>query len=189
MFLPDHKSVLLCHPLTPAPMVRNVEAGVSRSPDGGLVFFYRLFGDMARLLIPATQTETRTDGLWEHTCFEAFIAVAGNPAYREFNFSPSGQWAVYAFSGYRQPEATSFSIQPPQISIHLTAGRLDLTALIAGNCLPYSAATGSLQIGLSAVIENTDTVEGCRSYWALKHPAARPDFHHRDAFVLELPAA
>jgi len=144
---------------------------------------------MARLLIPKPPSETRSDGLWEHTCFEAFVAVAGNSAYREFNFSPSGQWAAYAFYGYRQPEATPFSIQPPQISTRLSAGRLELTALIAGDSLLYSTATGSLQIGLSAVIESTDTVEGCRSYWALRHPAARPDFHHRDAFVLEFPAA
>lgn len=170
-------------------MVRSVEAGVSRSPGGGLVFFYRLCGDMARLLIPPPQSETRNDGLWEHTCFEAFIAVAGKPAYREFNFSPSGQWAAYAFSGYRQPEAAPFSTQPLQISTRLSAGRLELTAVISGDILPRAATAAGLQIGLSAVIESTDTVEGCRSYWALKHPAARPDFHHRDAFVLEFPAA
>jgi hypothetical protein len=189
MPLPDHKPALLCHPLTPAPMVRSVEAGVSRSADGCLVFFYRLCGDMARLLIPTPQTTTRNDGLWEHTCFEAFVAVAGNTAYREFNFSPSGQWAAYAFSGYRQPEASPVLTQPPQISILLTAGRLELTSVISGDILPLAPTAPELQIGLSAIIESTDTLEGCRSYWALRHPAARPDFHHRDSFVLEFPAA
>ena len=29
------------------------------------------------------------DGLWEHTCFEAFLGIAGQDAYCEFNLSPS----------------------------------------------------------------------------------------------------
>ena len=37
---------------------------------------------------------------------------------------------------------------------------------------------------LSAVIETTD---GAMSYWALAHPSAKPDFHHPDSFVLDLP--
>lgn len=42
----------------------------------------------------------------------------------------------------------------------------------------------ALQIGLSAVIEEMD---GTKSYWALAHPAGKPDFHHPDCFTLELP--
>ena len=43
----------------------------------------------------------RTDGLWRHTCFEAFIAAAVRPEYWEYNLSPSGAWAAYHFTGYR----------------------------------------------------------------------------------------
>jgi hypothetical protein len=46
--------------------------------------------------------------------------------------------------------------------------------------LPGASA---LRLALSAVIEETD---GHLSYWALAHPAERPDFHHRDGFVLAL---
>ncbi len=42
----------------------------------------------------------------------------------------------------------------------------------------------ALRLALSAVIEETD---GRLSYWALAHPAAKPDFHHAEAFVLSLP--
>ena len=38
-----------------------------------------------------------------------------------------------------------------------------------------------LRLGLAAVIEASD---GTRSYWALRHPAGQPDFHHADAFAL-----
>jgi hypothetical protein len=38
-------------------------------------------------------------------------------------------------------------------------------------------------LALAAVIED----ENARlSYWALKHASPKPDFHHPDAFVLEL---
>ncbi len=179
---------LLCHPMTSAPMVRALEAGVTRAADGGLLFNYRLTGDMSRLLIPTPQPEGRSDGLWEHTCFEAFIGIAGSSVYREFNFSPSGQWAMYAFSGYRLPEVTATPDTAPQISALLTEGRLELSALLTGDALAPEAGVAALQIGLSAVIESRDTVDGNRSYWALRHPASRPDFHHREAFVLDLPA-
>jgi len=169
-------------------MLRSIDAEVSRSDDGDLVFSYQLRGDMIRLLIPAPQTENQKTPLWEHTCFEAFIAIRGNSAYQEFNFSPSGQSASYTFSDYRQPDNNYVLSKMPKISIHLTAGRLDLVAVVSKEVLLPGMATASLQIGLSAVIESTDTPESNHSYWALRHPAARPDFHHRDSFVLDSPA-
>jgi hypothetical protein len=42
-----------------------------------------------------------------------------------------------------------------------------------------------LRLGLAAVIEDKT---GIFSYWALRHPSAKPDFHHPDSLVLELPA-
>jgi hypothetical protein len=41
----------------------------------------------------------------------------------------------------------------------------------------------ALRIGASAVIEDDG---GALSYWALRHPPGKPDFHHPDAFALEL---
>lgn len=180
----DYPLVLLCHPLTPAPMVAAVEASASCRPDGALVLTYRLRGDMARLLVPQERAPERKDLLWEHTCFEAFIGVHGEAAYREFNFSPSGQWAAYAFSDYRQRDESFDPNDAPQISAQLFAGRLELKAVISRDALPLGAKT--LQIGLSAVVEAADTVDGRHSYWALHHPQPRPDFHHREAFTLEL---
>ena len=154
---------LFCHPLTCAPMVRSVEATVSRTSDDHLEFSYRLSGDMARILTPAPQTQSRSEALWEHTCFEAFIAVAGSTAYQEFNFSPSGQSANYAFSDYRQPDENTRLTLAPQITARKTEGRLELLARLPLTQLPASYATSALQIGLSAVIENTDTLDGNRS--------------------------
>ena len=41
------------------------------------------------------------------------------------------------------------------------------------------------RIGLTAVVE---TAGGPLCWWALHHPAPRPDFHHPGGHVLRLPA-
>jgi hypothetical protein len=180
----NYPLTLRCHPATPAPVVRAIEARATRQTDGSLTLAYRVWGDMARLLIPEAQPAERTDSLWEHTCFEAFVGAAGSTAYREFNFSPSGQWAAYAFSDYRQPEQSATPITALKITTRRFAGRLEIEASIPADALPAGASV--LQVSLSAVIEAADTVDGSHSYWALHHVAERPDFHQRDAFILEL---
>ena len=162
---------------------------MSRGSDGHLALAYRLSGEIDRLLIPEPLPSGRADSLWEHTCFEVFIAVGGAAAYHEFNFSPSGQWAAYAFSGYRQRDAAGSrqlaSISSPHIVTHRFADRLELDVLISPDALPPGAA-GRLQLGVSAVVEAAD---GRCTYWALCHATGRPDFHRRDVFTLELAAS
>ncbi len=60
------------------------------------------------------------------------------------------------------------------------AGRLEIEGRIRLDRLGYG---GSLSIGLSAVVEDES---GALSHWALRHPPGKPDFHHREAFALEL---
>ena len=182
---PDLPHTLCCHPATPAPTVRSVEVWAEWRPAGDLFLRYCLRGDMARLLIPEPKNSARTDLLWEHTCFEAFIGLSGSPAYREFNFSPSGQWAAYAFADYRQ-RVEQPETEAPQITARLFAGRLELDAIVPAQALPDNTEGASWQLGLTAVVEATDTVDGGHSYWALKHLAERPDFHRREAFTLRL---
>src|SRR3546814_17637970 len=45
--------------------------------------------------------DSATDGLWESTCFEAFLTEEGEPDYTEFNYGPDGRWACYQFDDYR----------------------------------------------------------------------------------------
>lgn len=188
--MPDIDALLplTCHPATPAPVVRCIETRVAFRTDGDLVLSYCLRGDMARLLIPTEHAPERTDLLWEHTCFEAFIGMSGGTGYREFNFSPSGQWASYAFSDYRQRESTPTDDLAPRITARLFAGRLELDAVVAANSLPSNPDGAPWRIGLSAVVEAADTMDGNHSYWALHHPSPRPDFHHHETFRLEIPA-
>jgi hypothetical protein len=103
-----------------------------------------------------------------------FVAPAPACAYREFNFSPSGEWAAYAFARYR--EGAPLGVPDPGIAVRMHGGALELCASIA-------VEPASLRVSLCAVIEEGD---GVLSYWALRHPAARPDFHHPEGFALEI---
>lgn len=112
--------------------------------------------------------------LWQHTCCEAFVATPGSPAYHEFNFSPSGDWAAYAFADYRK--GASIRVPDPGIVVRTSEQEVQLKASIA---IP----AGTLRLGLAVVIEEQG---GSLSYWAMRHAPGKPDFHHRDAFALEL---
>lgn len=183
----EHPIPLTRHPATPAPMVGSLDVVVTRRADA-LELRYCLRGDIARLRVPGRTSPERRDGLWEHTCFEAFVAIAGQPAYREFNFSPAGHWAVYDFSAPRQPvaaEATA-AVAPPTIDCTGSAGRLEIAVALTAAQLPPGMLTAELEIGLCAVIEGADTLDDALSYWALHHPGERPDFHRRDGFCLRL---
>jgi hypothetical protein len=165
---------LVPHPQTPCAAVRGIQAGVERAPQGLLAVRYRIECDLARVRIPAPRARRIGERLWQHTCCEIFVARAGAAAYHEFNFSPSGEWAAYGFDRYR--DGAPVGVPDPRITLRASPDELELRASI-------HVESGKLRVGLSAVIEDRD---GVLSYWALRHPPGSPDFHHTDAFALEL---
>jgi hypothetical protein len=85
------------HPSFPSESVDEVYVDISRSEPGLLSLWYVVQGDAERLVIPPAVEERRADNLWQTTCFELFLKPAEGASYLEFNFSPSGEWAAYAF--------------------------------------------------------------------------------------------
>ena len=59
------------------------------------------------------------------------------------------------------------------IGLQFGADELALQATVP--CAAFPDLTAPLRLGLSAVLEGDD---GKLHYWALAHPASRPDFHH-----------
>jgi hypothetical protein len=140
----------------------------------GLRLVYTVAGHIAGLRIPTATKPGPANGLWQNTCLEAFVAVDEDAGYREFNFSPSGQWAMYRFASERVRAFSDGDVDvPPVTHITLNAEQLTLTAELPWTALPAQAP--ELCVGLSAVIEEAN---GRLSYWALHHPCERPDFHH-----------
>ena len=170
---------LVCHPRTPSRSIDAIDVQVASAANGILARSFVLQAEHASLRIPVERPRRRADELWRHTCFEAFLMVGDGPGYREYNLSPSGEWAAYAFRGYRQA-GTATGESAPVIRVHRNAQRLALETEIP---LKLPPAYRSIQLGLSAVVEAVD--DGL-SYWALRHPPGKPDFHHVDAFALQL---
>ena len=104
---------------------------------------------------------------------------AAGDGYREYNFAPSGDWAAYRFSGYREG-MMPLDAAAPRIALGRSPAVLALTVTLGDP--PLSALDGR-RIGLACVLE---TSSGDCSYWALAHPPGRPDFHHSRAFALTL---
>ena len=168
-----------CHPQTPSGVILGIDAVVGTYPGDNLTIEFVLKCDLSRLRIPETRTPRRAENLWAHTCFEVFVMAEDGPGYREFNFSPSGEWAVYDFRDYRDGEELPIELDPT-IAVRRSSDRLELDAKICHDFLPQGRP---LRLGLSAVMEDAG---GVLSYWALDHPAGKPDFHHPDAFALQL---
>ncbi len=156
--------------------IRAVTAAVTATPEGCVAEF-RLDGHMPAIIVPPLAAPERRDNLWQTTCFEVFWQPLGETAYREFNLSPSGQWAAYDFdsfrTGMRDAPIAAISIS----CAHDEAG-LVLTARINAD-LPDPA-----QVALNAVIEQAD---GAKQFWALAFPPGKPEFHSEAnrALILE----
>lgn len=172
---------LVAHPDTPGRTLRSVTAQVLWQPNDQLWLEFMVSG-AGDVRLAGWNPTGRTDGLWQTTCFEMFLKPSGTSGYTEYNFSPSGQWAAYGFDDYRAGmQDFPIDIAP---EIELTGNGSDtfwlaIVPVVPPNCdRPWDVA-------LSAVIEESD---GTKSYWALRHPPGKPDFHHPDCFALTLEA-
>jgi len=171
---------------------------------GQLTLHYRLSWSLASsaVLVPPRASARaedpapqRRDGLWQHTCFEAFLAPLGGESYWEVNLSPSGDWNVYRFAAYRSDQQLEQSYAtlpftlmgprpaPPKASCQNPSVRVLLELDLCCALPPVLAQAPELELGLTAVIEQVD---GALSYWALNHPGPEPDFHDRRGWGLRL---
>jgi hypothetical protein len=176
---------LVMHPASRCRVVQGVEVAIARDAPGAIRFSFRIAGDIGRLRLPAAAMALRADGLWQHSCLEAFLRADGADSYHEFNFSPSGAWAAYRFAG-RRAGRSSPVMTTPVIQTERTAGSFGLSAVLPIGELPDLARIATIRAGLTAVVEDE---HGVLSHWALAPAAPEPDFHDPATFTLVLPAA
>lgn len=146
--------------------IRAVTAAITATPKGCEAEF-RLDGHIPAIILPPPAAPTRQDNLWQTTCFEIFWQPLGNAAYREFNLSPSGQWAAYDFASFREGMRDA-PVAAIAVACSHDAERLVLRASIAAD-LPAPA-----QVALNAVVQHMD---GQRQFWAMAFPPGPPEFH------------
>ncbi|MBN8830442.1 MAG: DOMON-like domain-containing protein [Sphingomonadales bacterium] len=170
--------VLACHPDTPCQALAALGAQISQGDDMSWEVAFAAVGKPGEIVVPGAAPRVHTDELWKTTCFELFIGRAGD-SYAELNLSPSGAFAAYHFDHYRTG-MRKIDLPAPDLALEVGNERLTLTARFPEDSLPWDY---NGRIGISAVIEEKS---GAKSYWALVHPAGKPDFHHRDCFALAL---
>ena len=123
----------------------------------------------------------RKKSLWEETCFEMFVSEKGSSKYWEFNMSPSGHWNVYRFSAYRE----DMREEPGFESLPFSASCIDGFFTLSLEIEPARIIENERQVvvGVGAVIRGKD---GGKSFWGLRHCGAKPDFHERESFAIEV---
>jgi hypothetical protein len=174
---------LTAHPSTPNDAVRSFGVQLRTEEPDILVFHFLLDADMSRVRVPLSGVGGPADALWKHTCFEAFVAAADAPGYYEFNFSPSLDGAIYKFSAYREGMSPTEFGKAPKISVRRGDEALELQSVVRLGHLADLRDAHHLRIALAAVIEDEN---GGLSYWALRHPPGKPDFHHPNAFAMTI---
>jgi hypothetical protein len=175
---------LVPHPTTPPsnPPPRvwvNVEHVGALGVTASTNIWFGIGAPASRFVIPeAIDEPARAEDLWETTCFEAFLRGEEEQTYREWNFAPSGEWAAYAFTGYRDGK-TDADVTPPYVRFED-----NMTWWALGATIAVDAET-NWALGLSAILEEKD---GTKSYWAIAHPPGdKPDFHDPACFAAHLP--
>jgi len=170
---------LVPHPQSPPSQVSSVTVRWFQPGNGALLIRWLVEGVDA-LLVPPFAGSGRANDLWKKTCFELFLKDREGEGYAEYNFSPTNLWAAYRFDRYREGMRQADMPFDPVMSHDGGANLFVFNATIRANLLE-----GSGLAGLSAVIEEKD---GTKSYWAIAHPAEKPDFHDPACFGLPLPA-
>ncbi|WOE74108.1 DOMON-like domain-containing protein [Alterisphingorhabdus coralli] len=179
-----HEYNLASHDSAPSSTVCAVKAELERKGARQIGVRYTIDADPAVLDIPDDVKAVRKDYLWKTTCCELFLRDLDGPGYCEFNFSPSTCWAAYRFDSFRSGMRDLPLGISPIVTVQEDSRILQIDALLdfAGAELPAQLDGASL--GLTAVVAERD---GTSSYWALTHPFPKPDFHHADGFIAELP--
>jgi hypothetical protein len=160
---------------------RRITVTVRRDPCSALRLSYRI--EAPATLLPSPGEPVRRDGLWQHTCCEAFVAASEGDGYHELNFSPSRAWAAYRFGGYRERVESLPVFGTPKIDVRPGPDGFELDAVFTLARLDPDLRDAPVRLGLSVVLETTDRE---LSYWALCHPRTTPDFHDAAGFALRL---
>ena len=176
------RQLLKLHPDSRCFAAAHIEVEIARPRADSLVLSYIVTGKISGIRMRPAIEAVRSDELWRHTCFEAFVRASSGAEYYEFNFAPSTEWAVYRFGSYRSGMRVAAEISALPIKVLSSPDCYTLQASLDLDCLSGLPRKALWRIGLSALIEDTS---GHKSYWALAHPPGKPDFHHADCFALE----
>lgn len=151
--------------------VESLSFSLSPESSSGLRLTVQLQGLIASDLEVANQVGRREFGLWQHHCFELFIAEAGSTAYWELNIAPNGNWNCFEFDDYRLHQRESDRCVLSAFRAARRGRIFELDAKILTNPR-FQASGAALSLGVAAILK---TASGL-NYFSIRH-GATPDFH------------
>ena len=158
-----------------------VGGGVRRHKSTISIWFHLAGAEFVDLPERLAYSHQRKEELWKSTCFEIFFTRPDFPRYWEVNLSPTGDWDMYTFDGYRQGMLREEGVDRLSSRMVLENGCLTLHCSL---CLDNLGLENyPLRAGISAVLRHKTNE---LSYWALSHGDDRADFHNPDTFTLTL---
>ena len=159
----------------------DISVEAERSGRDMMHLLFSVEGDTDDVIWPELDDQRFSDGLWKHSCCEAFVGLPDSSGYIELNVATSMLWAAYAFDDYRAGMTPLPALDP----ISAGGSRPGSVWVSFAVRLPQLARAVAWRVGLTVVIE---AVDGTKSYWALAHAPGAPDFHNPDCFIATLPA-
>ncbi len=129
----------------------------------------------------AAQLETqplvpsKTELLWQGTCFELFIKDEIGSGYKEFNFSPDQRFTSYYHKGYRDTihSSTKQGSYPTK--------QINSIDAITFEVLLNDIHIDDKSVAVTAVTTNST---GDSEYWGVNHWDNSPDFHRAENFFI-----
>ena len=149
---------------TGLPSGLGIQASLSWSSSGWLDLSFTVLAEdgLAELVLPQGLLDgeqchgMRRDGLWQTTCFEAFLGLPGERRYWEINLAANGDWALYGFSDYRDGRSDPSQTVPPQVQLRRWHHQLRLEASL--DLSAWWPPNVSPDIALTAVLDRGDNV-------------------------------
>jgi hypothetical protein len=124
----------------------------------------------------------RQTSLWENTCLEWFLKPKGESKYWEFNVSPNGAWDVFSFDQYRKGMCEEPLIHVgPSLTKNVSENAILFQILWNLSAIGEWFCDNHYELAISCVVVSNETRS--KSYWSIKHPSEKPDFHHPDSFT------
>ena len=147
--LPGMRRSLRLHPDSLCAAVTQIEVEVARPRAGSLVLHYLVSGEISALrLPPVMRGRTHRRAVAAYLLRGIRPSLCQAPAYYEFNFAPSTQWAAYRFDGYRAGMRASTDTGAPRIAVQSARQSFTLQATLElDRSLPPDTRMASWSLG------------------------------------------
>ena len=135
---------------------------------------FNIVGERKNYIFPSISPPKRAKELWKATCFELFFTSKNQKGYYEINISPSKQWNIYTFKGYRDFVTETEIASNPIITM---SQQKDEYTLLFESTLDEVGLTENLVFNLAVILLDSNNI---RHFYAINRTLGAVDFHNRE---------